>query len=344
MKHNNLHVVRLMAAFLVLFGHSFVFLGMREPLFLSWLPLGPLGVYTFFIISGYLVSASWDRDPNLWRYFARRGLRIFPALAMCVVLSVLVFGPLLTTLSLQDYFANPHTLGYLRNIGLYITYYLPGIFETNRVPNAVNGSLWSLPVEFTMYIMVGILGLIGSNRWVFLALGLMSAIINVCWAWETDKMWVVYAFDLRQVFICGTYFWAGALFFKFNCRRYFSLSGTLMAAAALLCLEPWAHVLQIAAWILLPVVVLSFALSHSPLLERLTRNGDYSYGFYLYAFPVQQAVVYLYPKIKIVEYVAVCSVVTLFFAVLSWHMIERRVLLLKPRHPNFADPTGVIGY
>lgn len=339
MKQNNFHVVRLMAAGLVLFGHSFVFLGMREPLFLSWLPLGPLGVYIFFIISGYMVNESWDRDPNLWRYFARRGLRIFPALLVCVVMSVLVLGPLLTTLSLQDYFSNPYTLGYLHNnMRLYITYYLPGVFETNRVPNAVNGSLWSLPVEFTMYILVAMIGLMRGNRWVFLAFALVSAVMTVFWAWRTDKMWVIYAFDFRQVFICGTYFWVGALFYKFNLRCWFSLPGTLMAAITMLCLEPWVQLLQMAAWVLLPIIVLSFGFSHSPLIESVTRHGDYSYGFYLYAFPIQQAVIYLYPTIKVALYVTVCSVLTLLFSVLSWHLVERRVLLLKPRGPSRITP------
>lgn len=149
---------------MVLYGHSFVLLGLREPLFMSWLPLGPLGVFIFFTISGYLVSESWDRDPHLLRFFQRRLLRILPGLAVCVLLTVGVLGPLLTTLPLADYFSNPHTLGYLRTIGLYITYYLPGVFDGNRYPNAVNGSLWSLPVEFLMYIVVALVGVLHGNR------------------------------------------------------------------------------------------------------------------------------------------------------------------------------------
>jgi peptidoglycan/LPS O-acetylase OafA/YrhL len=338
MTRNNLDAVRFVAASLVLYGHSYVFLGLREPLFLSWLPLGPLGVFVFFTISGYLVSESWDRDPHLWRFFLRRGLRIFPGLAVCVVLSILVLGPLLTTQPLADYFANPHTRGYLQNIALHITYYLPGVFEHNRVPNAVNGSLWSLPVEFTMYIVVAIVGVLHGNRWVIVALAVVSAVVTVVWAQATDKMLVVYNYDLRQAFICGTYFWVGALFYKFDVKRWFSLSGTLMAAVAMLCLEPWVHELRMAAWVLLPIVVLSFGFAHSPLLERLTRTGDYSYGIYIYAFPIQQTVVYLWPKVGIVEYLAVCFAATLLCAVASWHLVERRALALKPRRPRAVAP------
>ena len=57
--HNNLTALRWFAAGLVLYGHAFVFLGLPEPLFLQWVPMGPLGVYIFFAISGYLVAQSW---------------------------------------------------------------------------------------------------------------------------------------------------------------------------------------------------------------------------------------------------------------------------------------------
>lgn len=330
MTRNNLDAVRFVAASLVLYGHSFVFLGLREPLFLSWLPLGPLGVFVFFAISGYLVTESWDRDPSLWRFFARRGLRIFPGLAVCIVLSILVLGPLLTTLPIRDYFANGHTSGYLRNIGLYIVYYLPGVFEHNRVPNAVNGSLWSLPVEFTMYIVVAIAGFLLNRRWVFLLLAVISAVICYAWAWRTERMIVVYGYDLRQVFFCGTYFWVGALMCKYDVKRWFTLSNAMIAATLLLCLEPWPLVLRAAAWVLLPFAVLAFGFAFSPLLGRVMRSGDYSYGIYIYAFPIQQSIVYLWPKIDIVTYLAVCFAATLAMAVLSWHLIEKRALALKP--------------
>ena len=229
---NNLDAVRLVAAALVLYGHSFVFLGLPEPLFLSWLPLGPLGVFVFFTISGYLVSESWARDPSLPRFFARRALRIFPGLAVCTLLSIVVLGPLLTTLPLADYASNPHTRGYLQNIALHIVYYLPGVFEHNRVANAVNGSLWSLPVEFAMYIVLAIVGVLRGSRWVVLGLAVAWALLSALWAQRSTEMLVVYNFDLRQLFLCGTYFWAGVLVQRFDLKRWFSASGTLMAAVA----------------------------------------------------------------------------------------------------------------
>lgn len=333
MSPNNLNIVRLIAAFLVLYGHSFVFLGLREPLFLSWTPLGPLGVFIFFTISGYLITESWDRDPHLGRFFARRALRIFPGLAICIVLAIFILGPMLTTLSLKDYFKSDYTWGYLRNIALYITYYLPEVFETNRVPNAVNGSLWTLPVEFFMYIIVAVIGFMRGNRWVYLGLALSFALISFFWAQRAEQMLVVYATDLRQIFMCGIYFWVGAVFYKFDIKKHLSLSVTVLAVIALLCLEG-VPVLAVAAWVLVPIITLAFGFAYSPLLNRLVATGDYSYGIYIYAFPIQQSIIYLYPNIPISFYLLVCSLLTLSCAILSWHLIESRALALKPRKPR----------
>jgi peptidoglycan/LPS O-acetylase OafA/YrhL len=119
-QQNNLNALRLLAAGLVLYGHSFVFLGLREPVFMSSMPLGPLGAYIFFTISGYLVTQRWQQDPHTGRFFVRRTLRIFPGLFVCTLLSVLVLCPLVTTLPVRQYFSNPTAWKYLSNLFLYI--------------------------------------------------------------------------------------------------------------------------------------------------------------------------------------------------------------------------------
>lgn len=333
MRNNNLNILRLIGACLVLYGHSFAFLGLNGPVFLSWLPMGPLGVFIFFTISGYLITESWDHDPNLGRFLARRALRIFPALIVCVILTVFLLGPILTTHSYKEYFTDKHTWGYLRNTALYISYYLPGVFENNKYPYAVNGSLWTLPIEFFMYFIVAIAGVISRNRWFFAMLAFTFAIITFLWATKTTEMFVVYASDFRQVFICGTYFLVGAVFYKFNLQRYFSITLVTTALIAMICLEPYTNLLQILGWLLLPTVVLAFGFSYSPILNLLTRGGDYSYGIYIYAFPVQQTIVYYYPDIQLVPYILVCIFLSYFFASLSWHLIEKRALRFKPIKP-----------
>ncbi len=336
--HNNLTALRWFAAGLVLYGHAFVFLGLPEPLFLQWVPMGPLGVYIFFAISGYLVAQSWERDPHVLRFLAKRALRIFPGLAVCTLLSVLVLGPLLTTLDAGTYWRNEHTRGYLTNMALYITYHLPGVFANNRLPHAVNGSLWSLPVEFFMYLLLAFLGLLAaafkavSNRLLAWTLGVMALVfmlLAALWAGTTTEALVIYRTDLRQVPMCGVYFLVGASLFCFKLNKYFTLSNVLLALVLWLCLGVQPHWFAMAAWVVLPFVVLAFGLARQPWLVRMHAR-DYSYGIYIYAFPVQQTLVSFWPEMALPAYLLSTLVITVALAALSWHFVEKPALKLKP--------------
>jgi len=336
--HNNLTALRWFAACLVLYGHAFVFLGLPEPLFLQWVPMGPLGVYIFFAISGYLVAQSWERDPHVLRFLAKRALRIFPGLAVCTLLSVLVLGPLLTTLDAGTYWRNEHTRGYLTNMALYITYHLPGVFANNRLPHAVNGSLWSLPVEFFMYLLLALLGLLAaafkavSNRLLAWAVGVMALVfmlLAALWAGTTTEALVMYRTDLRQVPMCGVYFLVGASLFCFKLNKYFTLSNVLLALVLWLCLGVQPHWFAMAAWVVLPFVVLAFGLARQPWLVRMHAR-DYSYGIYIYAFPVQQTLVSFWPQMPLPAYLLSTLVITVALAALSWHFVEKPALKLKP--------------
>ena len=336
--HNNLTALRWFAAGLVLYGHAFVFLGLPEPLFLQWVPMGPLGVYIFFAISGYLVAQSWERDPHVLRFLAKRALRIFPGLAVCTLLSVLVLGPLLTTLDAGTYWRNEHTRGYLTNMVLYITYHLPGVFANNRLPHAVNGSLWSLPVEFFMYLLLALLGLLAaafkavSNRLMAWAVGVMALVfmlLAALWAGTTTEALVIYRTDLRQVPMCGVYFLVGASLFCFKLTKYFTLSNVLLALVLWLCLGVQPHWFAMAAWVVLPFVVLAFGLARQPWLVRMHAR-DYSYGIYIYAFPVQQTLVSFWPEMALPAYLLSTLVITVALAALSWHFVEKPALKLKP--------------
>ena len=337
---NNLDIVRLFAALLVLISHGLVVLGLPgpiEPRYLYW--VGPIGVYTFFSISGYLVAQSWDSDPKLLRYFARRGLRIFPALIVCTLLSVFVLGPLLTTWTLDRYFSSEALHYYLCNIFLYISYSLPGVFEHNPFPNAVNGSLWSLPAEFFMYLVVVATGLLfRASRWAYLALFSLFGAACVFWAYRDPSMLVVYATDVREIVMTGIYFLAGACLYKFRMQRFLSVSTITVAFVTLICLSPWPHLVRVASWILLPWIAIGFGLAFSSTLTRLVRTGDYSYGIYIYAFPVQQTTVSLFPEIGVPAFYALVCALTVSLAALSWHWVEKPMLSLKPSRPGPDAP------
>src|ERR1700682_3542798 len=110
---NNFDALRLIAALSVVFSHSFLIAEgseANEPF--VWLSgnqciLGLVGVFVFFVISGYLVTESWCRSPMPGHFALRRGLRIYPGLAVNVALCALLIGPLVTSLPLSAYFAGP---------------------------------------------------------------------------------------------------------------------------------------------------------------------------------------------------------------------------------------------
>jgi peptidoglycan/LPS O-acetylase OafA/YrhL len=344
---NNLTALRWFAACLVLYGHAFVFLGLPEPLFLQWVPMGPLGVYIFFAISGYLVAQSWQRDPSVPRFLAKRALRIFPGLWVCTLLSMLVLGPWLTTLDMATYWRNEHTLGYFTNMALYMTYHLPGVFAQNKLPHAVNGSLWSLPVEFFMYLLLALLGLLAAwfqknlahnetsqepsklSQWLtgIATIGFMG--LAALWALPNSEAWVVYRTDLRQIPFCGVYFLVGASLFQFKLNNYFSLSNVVLAVVLWLCLSQEPQLFAMASWVVLPFVVMAFGLGRQTWLSRWHAR-DYSYGIYIYAFPVQQTWVYFWPQMPLPTYLLCTFLTTLVLAALSWHFVEKPALKLKP--------------
>ena len=160
-RDNNLHLLRICAALAVLASHSWALAtgnGTLEPLrALTGMSLGSLSVDVFFVASGFLVTASLLTRSNAIDFFWARCLRIYPALMVVILLTVLVLGPALTSLPLRDYLTAYGTRSYLLTNGLMVTdarYFLPGVFENNPYPGAINGSLWTLPLELRMYAML----------------------------------------------------------------------------------------------------------------------------------------------------------------------------------------------
>ena len=148
-RSNNLDALRLVGALAVIFGHAYHIVGrpFENPVVAGY-PVQTLGVIIFFSISGYLITASWSRTRNPVSYLAARSLRIFPALVVVVLVCMFVIGPVVSVLPNSQYFDAPNFWSYLGNIILRPQYELPGVWGDHPYPNAVNGSLWTLPAEF----------------------------------------------------------------------------------------------------------------------------------------------------------------------------------------------------
>jgi len=98
----------------------------------------------------------------------------------------------------------------------------------------------------------------------------------------------------------------------------------------LLFIYQWSYLYSIISLFLIPFLVLAFGFSNAHFLLIFNRF-DYSYGFYIYAFPVQQSIIYLYPEISPLIFISSGFIITMIFAALSWHYIEEPMMRFKPK-------------
>jgi peptidoglycan/LPS O-acetylase OafA/YrhL len=331
-RSNNFDFVRLLAAMSVLVSHQFALHAMPEPLVFQYQTLGGYAVMVFFAISGYLIAASWQADPNLKRFAARRLLRIWPGLLCTVILCGLVLGPLVTQVPLRTYFTDPTTLRFF-GTGLFkVSPFLPGVFPNSPLAYIPNGVLWTIPIELRCYGYLAILGLLGifRVRWLMLVL-LLGVSIWYYGIHDAEKVFKdthTHMFELEY----ATFFFAGSCIYLF---RDYCLIGMrkLMGIVITIGLGALAYVSGhelIAAFVLTPYLALACGTESFPVLRRFGRFGDLSYGVYIYAFPVQQTTIWLTPKLTIYQHFAIAIPVTLVMAWLSWHLIEKVALSRKP--------------
>ena len=338
---NNFDFLRFLAASLVIFGHSFPLYGLglqasSVAFTLSHVPFGSLALSTFFFISGFLVTKSWLDSPQIIKYFKKRILRIFPALVCTTLLAIFVVGPMVTTLSSREYFSNPLTWDYLRNIFMQTWSDLPGVFQGNPLYSAVNGSLWTLPIEFWLYIFVALLGALGifSKRKIILPV-IILLVIFLNWRifaqseFQSASFLCISAF---QFFRLAIFFAAGSLCYVYRRHVILDYRVALFALAAL-AISYGTSNFDLILLLTLPYLILSFAyLVDTPILRNFGKYGDFSYGMYVYAFPVQQTVThFLRAKISLPEYFLISYFVTLVIAGLSWHLVEKQALKLKKK-------------
>jgi peptidoglycan/LPS O-acetylase OafA/YrhL len=286
-------------------------------------------VYAFFAMSGYLVTQSWMRDPCASRFMMRRGLRILPGLAFAIVTSVAIIGPLTTILPETEYFSGRAAWTYLAKVLVYPTQYgLPGVFEHNTFPLVVNGSLWSIRLECGLYLMVAAVGYWGllRRRSTMMAIAALC-VISVAMLMDPFLSRIPFHHQEMILFLNATPFLIGASLAQSNLdARAMVLATSILTLATVLLIETPAFKIML-------LLTLPFAIV---LIGRygkcdLRRFGDYSYGIYLFAFPIQQSVIHFLPHVQPIDVTLIASPITFCCAAVSWHLIEKHALTLKPR-------------
>jgi peptidoglycan/LPS O-acetylase OafA/YrhL len=329
-RRNNFDALRLLAAISVIFSHSFLIADgtqRHEPLI--WLTgnqsiLGLTGVFVFFAISGFLVTQSFEETGDPLRFLAKRALRIFPGLFVAALLSALVLAALVTTLEPSAYFSRPEPYRYVIGNTLLdqSVHELPGVmFVNNPVGLEINGSMWTLRIEFIMYLMV--LGL-GVTRLLTLPIAVLLLALGIA------------CLHLNALDFLGSWGWllgffaAGMVLYKLRATRVFDGRIALLALAGLVLSVPLREFIP-----MFPVFgcYLALWLALTPHLPAIpaARFGDLSYGLYIYGWPVEAGVIwFLGGRAQWWQVFAIALPATAAIAFLSWHLIERPALRLKP--------------
>lgn len=286
----------------------------------------------FFALSGFLVTGSMARNANVRNFLIFRTLRIVPALTGVTVLSAFVLGPLVTTRPLSAYFADPTFAHYFTNIIAIIRYGLPGVFPDNPLAGIVNGQLWTVPSELHCYTALAVLALLRLSLrpiWM-LCLFLFLSTAECATAFLPHHHYTARVLNSEEMlvmcFLCGNvfYLWRDKIPAS---KLLFGLSVTAYVAVTF-----WIPTLGFILGSAAATYFVVYLGTRRPPRIPLLMTGDYSYGIYLYSFPIQQAVAWGFPDQRTWYFnLLVNAPVTLLFAALSWHWLERPALSLRKR-------------
>lgn len=333
---NNYDFLRVFAALCIIYAHSFGLLGLGNEEGVRTLTRGRfgaafIGLILFFSISGFLIAKSALQSTSFLNYLWKRFLRIQPLLIVVCLLSIFILGLFYSSLPPSEYFSTPQTWSYLRNVFpvFGVQFSLPGVFEQNPFDQGVNGSLWTLIVEERLYLVICLLFLFRTKpvRYfllLILTLNLLYLINHLFFHGNLipylHQSSTFYAF----IFLNSSAFYLSQIDIKKH-HRWLSIAGLLLFLAATL--FPSLDFLYLYAC---PVLVNSLA-HFKGALNKTGTYGDFTYGLYIFAFPVQNALIASETTTN-PHFLFLMTLCIVFpCAVLSWHLVEKRSIQLRNR-------------
>jgi peptidoglycan/LPS O-acetylase OafA/YrhL len=326
-KSNNLTFIRLIAALAVIYGHTSAVVAGAPA---DWVVvttgyafLGGVAVDLFFLISGFLVTAS-ILNSGLKNYVISRALRIYPALWVNLILVTFVLGGIVTTLPVSEYLTNGEVWSYFK--GLAFTYkgafFLPGVFTQNP-DQAANGSIWSVLIEVWLYIVVLFFYLFGVMR----SRALFNTVffVLIVAIWNEKILLPASVSDSTTLHVCLLFYIGSFLYINRDSvpvSPYFMLIALFLAGITLGTNKfPYGYILLL--------VTFFCSVSFFKQFSWMDKWGDYSYGVYLYGWPAQQLTAWVSPNFSGIQNCLTASAIALLCGIASWHLVEKRALRLK---------------
>lgn len=326
--NNNLSLIRITLALLVLLSHSFAMVSgdaTTQPFYgaLKMTP-GTMAVDMFFVISGFLLTQSLLKKNDPIDFIIARAARIYPALICATLFTALIIGTAFTCLPISEYLANADTAKYIiktATIVRGIEFTLPEVFKNIPLYDQVNGSLWSLPFELKMYGLIFILWLIAyktsSQRYLVCGVLVTTIASGFIYCYTTITQGV----DLKLPRLIY-FFFSGSLLY---CAQSIIPASRkwLWIAIALLATTVINQTSFLLAWtICAPYILIYIAFIPKSKLLVYNKLGDYSYGVYVFAWPIQQSIVQIDKYVSTLQLIWLSAILTILIAIPCFHYIE----------------------
>jgi peptidoglycan/LPS O-acetylase OafA/YrhL len=344
MKENNFDLLRLIAALQVVLMHTtkHVLLEHNYNLNVFWASVIKIlsyieGVPIFFLISGFLITMSYERNSNLRDYIQNRFLRIFPGLYVNIFLGVIIlyyFGYLQFNLEFFSWLMAQLTI---------VQFYNAEMFRGFGV-GVINGSLWTISVELSFYIILPILFLLfKKQKFFFIVIALVSFFI---WNYDLNNTKDVFINKLLHVSILPYIFLfiIGICFYKFfNKVKIYIENKFVVWCITFIVFNSVIYYFSIEAnffinilkWFIFSFFIFSFVFSFKNLSYKILYGNDYTYGIYIYHMLVINILVHL-NFVAEIKYFIIAIVLSIILGIFSWHFIEKPMLKLK-KHSIFRQ-------
>lgn len=295
-KSENLHLMRFIASLMVIVSHSFIISTGVESnewfvrLTNGQLTMGGFAVAVFFLCGGYLIAMSAEKNQTARKFFTARAIRLFPALVFSTFFTIIICG-LVSEWGQIMYYTSSTTWEYMKNSIFLRVYYLPGVFTSNPYGPTVNGSLWTLPVEFICYILCFVamkLKLTKKKTYPFTVPFVIAGAVLV---WILGLTIPLARELIRPVLL----FYIGMGYWIYREHIYFNIRNLVIATAAFVLLMVIGQG-TLAMLLAFPYIMMHIWFGMKQCSPKIGKWGNYSYGIYLWGFPVQQLVMHFYPE------------------------------------------------
>jgi peptidoglycan/LPS O-acetylase OafA/YrhL len=337
-RQNNFDFLRILFAMLVFIHHLCLLTNSKafDPLFRFIRPFSSQSVPGFFIVSGFLIFMSYENSKTLKNYIEKRVRRIVPAYCFVIIVTAIV-GIFLSSLSWYQYITNPALFKYLlANLTLlnFLQPSLPGVFDKNPLNSGVNGSLWTIKVEVMFYIVVPMIAIALRK---FDKLLVVSIIYILSFIYK-ESMNLLAAQTGQRFFVELGWQLPGQLsFFMSGCLLYYyfkifrdKYKYFLVPATIIMIINEFTQSKFLPINFLVPISLATIVISmafFTPPLKIFSKYGDFSYGAYIYHYPIIQTCISL-GIFQVGNYFAVLiiSILLMLASYCSWHFLEKPFL------------------